>query len=1289
MRLARLAFSCPARHPCFWLRPLAALGAAASLLSLAGAQVGVATPAARVAAQEQAFVSAPGPVAKLVCVYRIEQLMRLLPLSEQPAAWAKLAAEAGGEPLVGAEIQARQATVALREGEANGAAEDWRTLGEVEHWRVVGPFDNSSASAISTVVGPEKGIDLRARYQGKMRQVGWRIIPYSTTLGQLDLGGFLHPSQSAAAYAVSWVRSSRAQPVALRLRDDGTTRVWVNGGLVYTETGAHPASGFDQESAGAQLRAGWNEILAKVGNGETGGWVFALRITTPAGVPLVLDSSDQPHRRLAASATAAPQVRDLTALAKAQATSPQGKLDYAWVLSEKQNFNSGDASDMDAFRAAIGAAPGQPEPVLDFEEHDHDSSRRYQHLEHLLLQPGLGTRWRGQVHLDLALIELSRHQFWPARDDFWAALHPQAALASGLPATDEGAIASTSAIQSAPMAAMGMLEIYSAVGLRPQALAWANALAAAGEMQAAGVAEPVGIALSRTGPLRSAEQWLQAAHSDDASNLRIAMELTDLDYQAGHAGAALRLIKQERALLGPQPNLLEMEARSLSGLGRGPEAEARIRQAVALSPDSPSLRVAEGEIASHLGHHHAAVAAWQEALQLNPQDADLRDRLQLARGGEAAVEASFERPYMQNLDRTIAAFKALPSAQQAALENGPLVVLSDTNVTNIFPSGNVGSYEQQIYRVNNDSGAQELNVYPVTYDPATQEVHFLSAHVVHADGSTADAPEADDQAISQSVGYETFYDVRNKYVVMPAMRSGDFVEIAYRILPTTLESLYGDYFGGLDQFGSSAPTLFQQYVVISPTEKPLYSHAVRFSGEHSQTSIHGETIYRWSARSLAAQIGEPNSTPDIERQPYVEVSAFRTWDQFGAWYRHLIRNTFVMNAQMAQTVDQLIQGKTTEAAKVDAIYRWVIQNTHYVALEFGIHGYRPYPVTQVFQRRYGDCKDKASLLIAMLHQAGVQAQFVLVRIRDLGLVDPAVPTVADFDHAIVYVPDLHLYLDGTAEYNGTRDLPAGDQRAFVLRIPIANDLAGVDPVQGQALAASLPSSGSAAAPLAPQVTPEEAPTANVSARDLNGQLDAQGNLHFQMDLVLIGGNAPMYRAAMEIPDRQAGALQAMLHDRLPGINVESATVTNEHQWNKPLEINFEGTIPGFATVNGKTLLVPRQIVPRSWLPRMASLSQRSTDVLSGPPQILIEQMHLALPAGYRVQGLPAASDLHPPFAGFQASARVNGNTLTLGSRVEVKQSLISPGEYAAYRNFWAHVDQALGRPIALSAGGRP
>src|SRR5205085_2333959 len=91
-------------------------------------------------------------------------------------------------------------------------------------------------------------------------------------------------------------------------------------------------------------------------------------------------------------------------------------------------------------------------------------------------------------------------------------------------------------------------------------------------------------------------------------------------------------------------------------------------------------------------------------------------------------------------------------------------------------------------------------------------------------------------------------------------------------------------------------------------------------------------------------------------------------------------------------------------------------------------------VAQVYARRFGDCKDKASLLIALLRTAGIRAEFALVRTRRAGALAAETPSVAIFNHAVAYLPDHDLWLDGTAEYASTRELPLDDQGALAVTI---------------------------------------------------------------------------------------------------------------------------------------------------------------------------------------------------------------------------------------------------------------
>src|SRR5262249_56009569 len=93
---------------------------------------------------------------------------------------------------------------------------------------------------------------------------------------------------------------------------------------------------------------------------------------------------------------------------------------------------------------------------------------------------------------------------------------------------------------------------------------------------------------------------------------------------------------------------------------------------------------------------------------------------------------------------------------------------------------------------------------------------------------------------------------------------------------------------------------------------------------------------------------------------------------------------FARDRWLESELERLVKGAHNDREKIAAVQEFVLRSTHYVALEFGIYSYKPYPVAQIYARRFGDCKDKASLMIALLRAAGVEAEIALVRTRSLG-----------------------------------------------------------------------------------------------------------------------------------------------------------------------------------------------------------------------------------------------------------------------------------------------------------------
>ena len=152
----------------------------------------------------------------------------------------------------------------------------------------------------------------------------------------------------------------------------------------------------------------------------------------------------------------------------------------------------------------------------------------------------------------------------------------------------------------------------------------------------------------------------------------------------------------------------------------------------------------------------------------------------------------------------------------------------------------------------------------------------------------------------------------------------------------------------------------------------------------------------------------------------------------GRYYWGLVRDQLTPNDELRQTPSSRRStgvDRKDDPAVVRAIYDFVVTNTRYVALEFGIHGYKPYRVDRVLARRFGDCKDKASLMHAMLEGGGRgQPAWCCCACASWARMPREPASLAAFNHAIVYVPTLDCTWTAPPSSTARRELPIADRR---------------------------------------------------------------------------------------------------------------------------------------------------------------------------------------------------------------------------------------------------------------------
>lgn len=649
------------------------------------------------------------------------------------------------------------------------------------------------------------------------------------------------------------------------------------------------------------------------------------------------------------------------------------------------------------------------------------------------------------------------------------------------------------------------------------------------------------------------------------------------------------------------------------------------RDDAALAKVYATVAVAEGPEKTSTPSSNALRAAWKSG-DFNAEDADFR--------------------YFVDVNAAVA------KARSAEVRANDATILADVRVDRVRENGLTSSHVQQLFLIGSEAAARDFAVRTIQYSPASESLSIVKARVHTASRGVIDAIDAgDDHVADQSAAM--YYDVRSRRLRFPALEPGDVVELEYRTSPVIRDNPYGNYFASLQVFRSALPSKLKRYVAIVPEERTLYV-TTQSMPEGRQTVGDGKRAYEWELTDMAGLSNEPFGPAVTEYAPYVHLSTIRDFNQLGSWYAELIAPQMELNNELRQVANKIAYDHPDLRDRVEAVYQFVLTNTRYVALEFGIYSYKPYPVADVFSRKFGDCKDKATLMIALLRAVGVDADIALVRTRSLGPISQSAASIALFNHAIVYVPQFNLWLDGTADYYAARELPGDDQGAMALTVS----------PDGAAVLREIP------------VTNAEQ---NQRSRVVTAQVREDGTIQFTGSSQTRGEDAPALRRDFEVVERQRESVRRALADVFPTVHVDDVHV--DQPADRSVSVRFAGVLDSFK--GNQVLSIRSSWMQRDYLQKLAASSSRSQDLLLGTPWSTDEQFRFELPVGARVASMPTNSELLTPFGRAILSYEVRGSTLFMNSHVEFTARRVGVSEYKAFREFCSAVDRAFRQDVKV------
>src|SRR5438477_7100093 len=369
-----------------------------------------------------------------------------------------------------------------------------------------------------------------------------------------------------------------------------------------------------------------------------------------------------------------------------------------------------------------------------------------------------------------------------------------------------------------------------------------------------------------------------------------------------------------------------------------------------------------------------------------------------------------------------------------------------------------------------------------------------------------------------------------------------------------------------------------------------------------------------------------------------------------------------------------------------ALAKVVQKDIRYVAIELGIGGIQPHAAGDIFQHRYGDCKDKATLMGSMLKEIGIDSYYVIIN-SERGSVDATTPAqVSAFDHAIIAIK-----------------LPEGSKSTALFATvehPKLGKLLFFDPTDelvpfGQLNGALQANFGLLVGPEGGELyqLPKLPANLNGITRSASVKLDPQGNLTGSFTERRLGDAAAEERARMKFISKETDrvkVIEGLLSQSLANFSITNASITNLQDTSQPFGLTYSVLVQRYAKTAGDLLLVrPRLIGIRS-SGLLETKEPRQLPVVSDGPRRDTDNFEIALPAGYVVDDLPPAVDVDYGFASYHSKTEAVGNSLKYSRTFEIKELTVPLEKMDELKKFYRIIgsderNTAVLKPSAQSA----
>lgn len=590
---------------------------------------------------------------------------------------------------------------------------------------------------------------------------------------------------------------------------------------------------------------------------------------------------------------------------------------------------------------------------------------------------------------------------------------------------------------------------------------------------------------------------------------------------------------------------------------------------------------------------------------------------------------------VSNLIRNLPPAESYPDAD--------ILVILDERIVEAFEDGRSTKTSRMVFKVMKERGKDYADI-DIGYNSRIATASIVYARTITPGGEVLPLRKNATKVITPFEKYPSYSDYKKLVFSMPGVTLGSIVD--YKVVIQEKKPTMEGIFSSRWIFQGTNPVLLSRYEVIVPKDMKLKYYPVSPLKDVPLSPVTmqqgDKKTYLWEYKNIPQILGEESMPPWDEVAFGILLTNLDSWEGFSSWYREKKKGKTEPDRAIKEKVAELTKDLSAPKEKVEALFNYVKRQIRYVNIDLGKSGYEPASAPEVFKNKYGDCKDKSTLLISMLKCAGIPAYYVAIPTDKVGNWIRYFPYPFQFNHCIVALEkeEEYSFIDPVAENYPLDYLPESDQNRDVLIFQDQKTIIARTPL----------------------ARPEE----KVHYTQYRINVGADGSILAEGKWFGLGGGEAYFRSLFAdlTPTEMREVVEESVNKVFPGAKLLECTHSDGNNCKEDFVVKIRLYAEDYCKKAKDFLLFTLPEVGEGC--GDAGKKDRRYPIVSGTNSCNKKEVEFNIPEGHEVYHLPESVEIANPYFEFRSDYRREGEKVIYKEEFVKKAIRIMPENYPAY-----------------------